>query len=225
MLLPVSKATDTRERILDAAEHLVLRHGFAATTVDAVIGATGVSKGAFFHHFRSKADLGRALVARYAAADAETLEVALAAAESVTDDPAAQLVAVLRQFEQAADTVLETQPSCLFVSFIYETELADRATADLVAGAVRHWRARLLEKLRQAAAIRQPPPAVDLPSLADQVFTVFEGAFLLARALDEPRSLRHQLAHLRHYLELLFGLPVTGDDPAPAAAATTRPAG
>jgi hypothetical protein len=54
-------------------------------------------------------------------------------------------------------------------------------------------------------------PAVDLPSLADQLFTVLEGAFLLTRALADRTAFRRQLAHLRHYLELLFGLPVDAD--------------
>jgi hypothetical protein len=46
--------------------------------------------------------------------------------------------------------------------------------------------------------------AVDLESLADQVFTTFEGGFILARAMHDPSHLRAQLTHLRHYLELLF---------------------
>ena len=57
MLRPT--ATDTRERILDAAQQLVMERGFSATTVDAILEAAGSSKGAFFHHFASKADLGR----------------------------------------------------------------------------------------------------------------------------------------------------------------------
>ncbi len=61
--------TATRERILDAAEHLVIENGYAATSVDQVIAASGTSKGAFFHHFDSKRDLARALVERYVEAD------------------------------------------------------------------------------------------------------------------------------------------------------------
>jgi TetR/AcrR family transcriptional repressor of nem operon len=203
--------TPARERILQAAQQQVLRHGFAATTVDAVLAAAGASKGAFFHHFPSKAHLGRALVERYAAADAATLESALAAVEAITDDPAEQLIELLRVLERAAEAVLEEQPSCLFVSFIYESELSAAGTDEIVAGAIRHWRDRILGKLEPAAAQRPGMPAVDLPSLADQLFTVLEGAFLLTRALADRTAFRRQLAHLRHYLELLFGLPVDAD--------------
>ncbi len=199
--------TAPRERILDAAQRIVLERGFAATSIDAVLAQAPATKGAFFHHFPSKDALGRALLERYAAADERMLDDFMAAAEAKSDDPAEQLVAFLRRFEQVADELAPTQPGCLFVSFIYESRLASDGQDDLIATSIRHWRARLLEKLEAAARAHPPAIAVDLPSLADQVFTTFEGGFLLARAMHDPRHLRAQLAHLRHYLELLFQLP------------------
>jgi TetR/AcrR family transcriptional regulator, transcriptional repressor for nem operon len=201
-------AASTRDRILDSARHLVLRQGFSATTVDAVLEGAGASKGAFFHHFPTKAALGRALVGRYAEADARTLDEALTAAERAEDDPGRQLIAFVRSFEEVADEVVEAQPACLFVSFIYESELGDDDTGEAVAASILHWRERLLAKLEEAAAARPDFPPVDLLSLADHFFTVMEGGFLLVRALDDPTHMRAQLAHLRHYLELLFDEPI-----------------
>jgi TetR/AcrR family transcriptional repressor of nem operon len=198
--------TATRQRILDAAQRIVLERGFAATSVDAVLEEAPATKGAFFHHFPSKNHLGRALLERYAAADERMLEDFMVAAEAESDDPAEQLVAFVRHFEQAAADLAPTQPGCLFVSFIYESQLAGDGDDDLIATSIRHWRARLLEKLEAAAELHPPAIAVDLPSLADQVFTTFEGGFILARAMHDHGHLPAQLAHLRHYLELLFGL-------------------
>jgi TetR/AcrR family transcriptional regulator, transcriptional repressor for nem operon len=76
----------------------------------------------------------------------------------------------------------------------------------LIAESIREWRERLLEKLEAAARAHPPATPVDLPSLADHVFTVFEGGFILTRAMDEPTHLPAQLAHVRQYLQLLFGL-------------------
>ena len=208
--------TATRERILDAAQRLVLERGFAATSVDAVLAEAPATKGAFFHHFPSKNELGRALLERYAAADERMLEDFMAAAEADSEDPAEQLVAFIGHFEHAADALAPTQPGCLFVSFIYESQLAGNGEDDLIATSIRHWRTRLHEKLQAAARAHPPAIAVDLQSLADQVFTTFEGGFILARAMHDPSHLRAQLAHLRHYLELLFQLT-------PAAHATSDP--
>lgn len=150
------------------------------------------------------------LVARYAQEDAEMLESVMAEAEATADDPALQLVAFLRNLEKVSDDLIVEQPACLFVSFIYERGLSDPHTDEVVRRAVLHWRERILAKLEGAAALRPDLPAVDLPSLADQVFTTIEGALLLSRALDDLGRMRTQLAHLRHYLELLFGLPLEG---------------
>ena len=198
--------TANRERILDTAQRLVLERGFAATSVDAVITEASASKGGFFHHFHSKHELGLALLERYAAADKRLLEEFMTAAEAETEDPAEQLVAFVRRFEQVAAELAPTQPGCLFVSFIYESQLAGDGFGDLIAESIREWRERLLEKLEAAARAHPPATPVDLASLADHVFTVFEGGFILTRAMDEPTHLPAQLAHVRHYLQLLFGL-------------------
>ena len=66
--------TATRERILDAAQGLVLERGFAGTSIDAVLDEASVTKGAFFHHFPSKDELGRVLLERYAATEEQTLD-------------------------------------------------------------------------------------------------------------------------------------------------------
>jgi TetR/AcrR family transcriptional regulator, transcriptional repressor for nem operon len=196
--------TATRDRILDAAQRLVLERGFAATSVDAVLAEAPATKGAFFHHFPSKDQLGRALLERYAAADERLMDDFMAAAEAESDDPAEQLIAFVRLFEDAAGELAPVQPGCLFVSFIYERQLAGTGEDDSIARSILYWRTRLLEKLESAARVHPPAIAVDLRSLADLAFTTFEGGFILARAMDDPSHLRAQLAHLRHYLELLF---------------------
>jgi TetR/AcrR family transcriptional repressor of nem operon len=203
----MARGEATRERLLDAAERIVLTHGFGSTTVDRVLAESGASKGAFFHHFPTKADLGRALVERYAEADAALLESLMTTAEAASDDPAQQVVTFLAGFENASEDLAGAQPGCLFVSFIYESELTGSETEQIVLRSIVQWRERILAKLEAAAATRSIP-GVDLPSLADQAFTIFEGGFLLARAIAEPDALRRQLGHLRHYIELLFDLPV-----------------
>jgi TetR/AcrR family transcriptional repressor of nem operon len=198
--------TATRERILDEAQRLVLERGFAATTVDAVLAAAGTSKGAFFHHFASKDQLGHALVERYARADLAFQEEFMGAAEAASDDPAEQLVTFVSLFEEAADELVSEQSGCLYVSFVYEKQLADNDAHSLIVGAVLEARERLAQKVEAAIAVHPPRVPVDVTSLADLVFTTFEGGFILARTLRNPSLLRGQLVHLRRYLELLFGV-------------------
>jgi AcrR family transcriptional regulator len=53
----------TRERLLAAARRLFGERGYEATSIEAVLGASGVARGALYHHFQSKAELFDAVLA------------------------------------------------------------------------------------------------------------------------------------------------------------------
>jgi TetR/AcrR family transcriptional regulator, transcriptional repressor for nem operon len=57
----------SKTRLLDAALHVIRTKGYAATTVDDICHQAGVTKGSFFHHFKSKDDLALAAVAHWRA--------------------------------------------------------------------------------------------------------------------------------------------------------------
>jgi AcrR family transcriptional regulator len=68
-----------RDRVLDAYETLLIEHGPAAATLDAVAAAAGVSKGGLLYHFASKDALVAGLLDRLrerSAADAENIRTA-----------------------------------------------------------------------------------------------------------------------------------------------------
>jgi TetR/AcrR family transcriptional repressor of nem operon len=197
----------TRDRILDNAERLVLDQGLAATSVDDILAAAGTSKGAFFHHFPTKGHLARALVERYVTADLAFLDEFMAQAENDHGDPGRQLLAFLQAFVDASDELARHQPSCLYVSYIYDRQLTADGTNDLIRTTFLAWRERLTEKLRQAAERHPPVRLLDVDALADHVVVTFEGAFVLARAIADPGVMRAQLALVRDLVALVLGLP------------------
>lgn len=197
----------TRTRILDAAETLVLDQGFAGTSVDEVIATAETTKGGFFHHFASKQELARALVERYVAADLELLDGLMARSEAESDDPLEQFLHFVALQEDLLEEFDGSVPGCLYASFCYEQELVDDVTRGEIARAVLAWRRRTREKLDEVAERYPPRVPVDLDALADQGLAVYEGSFVLSRALGEPELLRGQLRHFRTYVELLFRGP------------------
>jgi len=59
-------ARDTKSRILEAAEPIMIAKGFHALGISEVLEAAKVPKGSFYHHFGSKEDFGVALIEHYA---------------------------------------------------------------------------------------------------------------------------------------------------------------
>jgi TetR/AcrR family transcriptional repressor of nem operon len=196
--------TATRERILDTAERLMVEHGYNATSLDVVLAESASSKGAFFHHFRSKVDLANQLVARYVAGDLAQLQAGLDAVTAI-EDPAAKVVAFLRFYEDAADDLMSAQSGCLYATVLAERELVGADITEQVGQATIAWREAIVALLRPAVRLRTiPAPRIDLDALADHVYTTFEGGFILARSIDDKGAMKAQLRILRQLVEHLL---------------------
>jgi AcrR family transcriptional regulator len=75
----------TTERLLEAARRLFAADGYAATSLDGVVTAAGVTKGALYHHFESKRELFRAVFDREHARIAQVVVAAAARASDPWD--------------------------------------------------------------------------------------------------------------------------------------------
>ncbi len=95
-----AKGAATRDQILDAASRLTHLQGYHCTSLDDVLRESGVGKGNFYYHFRSKEELGQAIIERLVHAfRARTLEPAFADSDL---DP-------VEQIEHFLDRVLDNQ--------------------------------------------------------------------------------------------------------------------
>lgn len=197
----------TRGRILDAAQNLILDRGYVGMTVDHVLDEVGITKGAFFHHFKTKDDLAKALLRRFADKDAQVYAETRERAEKLSDDPLEQVLIFVRLFEEMFEGLTEPYPGCLFASYIYELQQFDEETRTLIRDSFMKWRELLKEKFEVIARKYPPRLQVDAASLADVFTVVLEGAFISSKALDEPQVIGEQLRHFRNYVELLFRPP------------------
>ncbi len=195
----------TRARIMDAAEELVLQHGLAGTTVDAMVERAGITKGTFFYHFDTKGDLARALVERYDTHDEDLMRQHMAEAEGRSDDPLEQVLVFVGLFEEQMRELTEPYPGCLFASYCYQNQMFDQDTAETVREGLLRWRRWVGGKLREAARKHPPRREIDAEDLADMLTAIFEGSFILSKTLSEPGVVARQLAQYRAHLELLFG--------------------
>ncbi|WP_298724474.1 TetR/AcrR family transcriptional regulator [uncultured Ferrovibrio sp.] len=197
-------AAATRTAIMDAAQELILQAGFSATSVDTVIAKAGLTKGAFFYHFKSKAELAHALVLRDAERDAAHLEELLARAETLSRDPLQQVLICIGLYEEEMAKLTAPFPGCLYASYCYEAQLFDDTTMDIVRRAFSDWAGRVAGKLRQVIALYPPRLPVTADGLAEMGLAVIEGAYILSKVNRDPKAVAAQFRHYRNYLELLF---------------------
>jgi len=196
----------TRERILETAHDMVLRQGYAATSLDQILAQTGVTKGAFFYHFKSKEELAGALFDRYLAVEDQVLEMTLRRAEKLTSDPLQQVLVTLGLFEELFDALEAPHPGCLIASYLYQNDLMTPDATAKSRDAFAIWRNELAEKLRAAAKTHPPRIEPDYEALGDMLNVIVEGGMVTSKLFDDPKIMVRQIRQLRSYIELLFGV-------------------
>jgi TetR/AcrR family acrAB operon transcriptional repressor len=151
------EALETREQLLDAAEQVFRQRGVGHASLAEVADAAGVTRGAVYHHFASKAELFEAMLAR--------AEMPLDAAFDVTQEPVADPLGAVRE---TALKALMHLTSCVRVRNIFEVAFLRCEYTDELAAAERrhlHDRAQCLAYsaalLDQAVACRQLPKDTD----------------------------------------------------------------
>ncbi|MHA3977186.1 TetR/AcrR family transcriptional regulator [Halovulum sp. GXIMD14794] len=194
----------SRENILTAAKALVMRKGFAGTAVDDILKEAGVSKGAFFHHFKSKADLANKLVRWYSEKDLKMFRTFMAEAEAAHDDPMDQLVHFLTEFETYLSDPENPPKGCMYALYTYEDDHFENDVKGFVAETLQTWTAMYIRKFQEVIDLYPPARPVTAKRLAEMFVAMIEGGLILQRAYGNPGMTARQSEQFRDYLELLF---------------------
>lgn len=199
------KSEHTRDRILDEAEKLVMAQGFAATSIDDILNAAELTKGAFFHYFKGKGDLARTLVERHAQKDLAMFEDFAAQAEAKSPDPLEQIFLFLEGFEEYISKSNDPSPGCMYAIYTYESMQFEPSIRDFVTDTLRKWTSIYVRKFQDVLDRYEPALPVTARQLAEMIVSVVEGALILQRAYGDARMTSRQSAQFRNYLSLLFG--------------------
>lgn len=167
------------EQIASAAEAVLYREGFHATSVDRLIAAAGVTPRTLYRHFRSKDDLVRFVLERREARYLARLEVDVARHVAAHGDP------LLACFDALGDWLTsEGDRGCMFLKALGEYGASAPAIAAIAVSHKRH----VLEDLRRRVEAAGLDPGDGLP---ERLMLLMDGSTALAPVLGPQAAADH----------------------------------
>ncbi len=194
---------NTPERILDSALKLILRDGFKGVSVDLIIKEAGISKGAFFYHFKSKDALAQTLARRFISERGRAIKSLMTQIESENKGHFYTLNRFLRLFPAVA---AKKEDGCLLAAFSYQLLGDSEEIKKCCKEAALGWRNFFQPYVQRAFEEMNMRRSTPDENMADMLFCLMEGAYVLER-LTEASVLEAQFNSLANLLEDLARLP------------------
>ncbi|HEY1080572.1 MAG TPA: TetR/AcrR family transcriptional regulator [Bdellovibrio sp.] len=189
----------SRKEILDAAFWEVFTRGFQGVSIDEIVKKTTLTKGAFYHQFPTKIDLGYALVN----------EVIKPMTYSRWIDP-------LQKYENPLEGILlqvknligkakpqELRYGCPLNNLVQEMAPIDKGFKERLEAALLYWIDGMEQELKRAKKSGYLRDDVNTRQVAHFVVMAHEGFYGMLKALDDPKAFNALYDSLKRYFETL----------------------
>jgi TetR/AcrR family transcriptional regulator, transcriptional repressor for nem operon len=191
---------ESKLALLDAALSVFRAKGYTATRVEDICEAAELTKGSFFHHFKSKEDLALAAAEHWIAVTSPQF---LSAAYRTLPDPVDRLLAYI-DFRKTLLKGTLPEITCFAGTIIQEVYETHPAVRDACEKSITGHAATLVADIDEAMRLYGVDRSFDAESLALYTQAVLQGAFILAKAKQGTAVAAECIDHLRRYIELLF---------------------
>jgi TetR/AcrR family transcriptional repressor of nem operon len=198
----MAELPDTKRKLVDAGVKLMRSRGFNATTVDDICAAAGVTKGGFFHYFKSKDDVAKAAALRFQENKRRTFQEA---PFRKLPDPLDRVFGRLDFAMGSIGGERHLTKGCLIGVLAQELSFTNpelrNVCHDIFSGVARDFEADLAE----AKAVHAPTAGIEPKNLAMLYVSIVQGSLMLAKASGSNDIFLENMQQFRQYLKDLFG--------------------
>lgn len=185
----------TRDKIVDAAYQEIYRHGFQAASLSNILANTGLTKGALYHHFPNKNDLGIAVIEEVIR---EGFEVRMFGPLRASTDPIETLVEVI-QIKADTATLESVSLGCALNNLMQEMSPLDMQFKRCLSGILKTWQDTVTDALKRAQKQGRVRKDVDCRAAALFIVSAFEGCIGISKNLQSVKDFSQCMAQLINY--------------------------
>ena len=186
----------TRDKIIDAAFQEIYRHGFQAASLSNILANTGLTKGALYHHFPNKDELGLAVIEEVIR---EGFEAMMFAPLREADDPMETLIELIQRKAKSA-TLESVTLGCALNNLIQEMSPLDAEFKRRLNGILKTWQDTVTDALKRARKQGRVRKDVDCRAAALFIVSAFEGCIGIAKNLQSVKDFGQCLSQLVSYV-------------------------
>jgi TetR/AcrR family transcriptional repressor of nem operon len=187
----------TRDKIVDAAYEEIYRHGFQAASLANILAKTGLTKGALYHHFPTKDDLGLAVIDEVIR---EGFEVRIFAPLREAEDPVETLRDVIQGKADSA-TSESVKYGCGLNNLMQEMSPLDAGFKRRLNAILTVWQDTVTAALERAKKQGRVRKDVDCRAAALFIVSAYEGCIGIAKNLQSVKEFRLCMAQLDAYVQ------------------------
>jgi len=189
-------ASRTRAKILEVAFMEIFTKGFQGVSVDEIVAKTGLTKGAFFHHFPTKQALGYAIV------DETLLQMTFDRWIEPLEKYENPLQGIIENLKNQIDASPEAhfELGCPLNNLVQEMSTVDPVFSNKLSAVLEFWIDGIERHLKRARRNGHLKTGVKLRELAEFIVMNHEGAYGMTKSFRDRKLFRSLHASLAHYL-------------------------
>lgn len=189
----------TRDSILDAAFQEIYRHGFQAASLSNILSKTALTKGALYHHFPNKNDLGLAVIDEVVR---DGLDAMVFSPLRESAEPFETLLEIVRRKGQCADQESVTF-GCALNNLMQEMSPLDPDFKRHLNSVLTEWQETVGHALQRAQKQGQVRRDVDCRAAALFIVSAWEGCVGVAKNIQSVKDFRLCIKQLEGYVASL----------------------
>ncbi len=196
MYIYMSKAQETRAKIIRQAAELFNQQGYAGSSISDIMKATGLKKGGIYNHFKSKDEL------------------ALEAFDYAYNQVSQRIWSVVKTKRHAIERLQAMVSSylifsddppiaggCPILNTAIETDDTDSPLRDRALQAMKSSRSLIVRILQTGIEKGEVRPTIEPDTVATIIFSILEGAIMMSKLERNPIHLERAVAHLQEYIQ------------------------